>query len=197
MNKVIVVGNNGEKITATTYAQLKEELLIAEQQDPDDLDLYKEVALTSVIGQDKFGHPLYKADVKLEPRVSRIEIGAFKYKAPTEGQRKYKSIEVQQVMLNNYFEKADNQTGIANTINNSTITEATVFGISRKLLKPILCGIAMYLKRQRLLQPPCLWLHWMKQHSMSILTQMGMYVLHITSFLKMMRLAVLTILRYL
>ena len=132
VNKVIVVGNNGEKITATTYAQLKEELLIAEQQDPDDLDLYKEVALTSVIGQDKFGHPLYKADVKLEPRVSRIEIGAFKYKAPTEGQRKYKSIEVQQVMLNNYFEKADNQTGIANTINNSTITEATVFGIFEK-----------------------------------------------------------------
>lgn len=129
VNKVIVVGNNGSEITATTYAQLKEELLIADQQDPDDLDLYKEVALTTVSGEDKFGHPLYKADVKLEPRVSRIEIGAFMYNAPTEGQRKYKSIEVQQVMLNNYFGKADNQTGTANTINNSTITPGTIFGL--------------------------------------------------------------------
>lgn len=129
VNKVIVVGNNGSKITATTYAELKQELAIASQQNPEDLDLYKEVNLTSVSGQDEFGHPLYKADVKLEPRVSRIEIGAFKYKAPTEGQRKYKSIEVQQVMLNNYFGKADNQTGAANTINKSEIKPGTIFGL--------------------------------------------------------------------
>lgn len=129
VNKVIVVGNNGSEITATTYAELKEELLIASQQNPEDLDLYKEVNLTSVSGQDEFGHPLYKADVTLEPRVSRIEIGAFKYNAPTQGQRKYKSIEVQQVMLNNFFGKADNQTGAANTINKSDITPGTIFGL--------------------------------------------------------------------
>lgn len=129
VNKVIVVGNNGSKITATTYAELEEELAIADQQDPENLDLYKEVALTSVSGQDKFGHPLYKADVVLEPRVSRIEIGAFTYNAPAKGQRKYTSIEVQQVMLNNYFEKADYQMGTANTINKSEITAGTIFGL--------------------------------------------------------------------
>ena len=129
VNKVIVVGNNGSEISATTYAELQKELSIASQQDPEDLDLYKEVALTTVSGQDQFGHPLYKADVTLEPRVSRIEIGAFTYKAPTEGQRKYKSIEVQQVMLNNYFGKADYQTGTANTINKSEITAGTIFGL--------------------------------------------------------------------
>lgn len=129
VNKVIVVGNNGSKITATTYAELQKELAIASQQDPEDLDLYKEVNLTSVSGQDEFGHPLYKANVTLEPRVSRIEIGAFTYNAPTEGQRKYTSIEVQQVMLNNYFGKANYQTGVANTINNSEINSGTIFGL--------------------------------------------------------------------
>mgnify|MGYP003157388674 CR=1 FL=1 len=104
VNKVIVVGNNGSQINASTYVDLKKDLIIAEQQNPTDLDLYKEVELTSVSGQDEAGHPLYKAKVVLEPRVSRIEIGKFEYTAPTQGQRKYKSIEVQQVMLNNYFE---------------------------------------------------------------------------------------------
>ena len=62
VNKVIVVGNNGSKITeATTYADLQKKLAIAEQQDPQKLDLYKEVELTSVEGQDDLGHPLYKS----------------------------------------------------------------------------------------------------------------------------------------
>ena len=129
VNKVIVVGNNGSEISASTYAELKKELSIAEQQDPEDLDLYKEVELTSVTGEDQLGHPLYKANVKLEPRVARIEIGEFKYNASTGEQRKYKSIEVQQVMLNNYFEKADRQVGTANTINKSEITAGTIFGL--------------------------------------------------------------------
>lgn len=129
VDKVIVVGNYGSEISASTYAELKKDLLIAEQQNPADLDLYKEVALTTVSGEDAAGHPLYKADVTLEPRVSRIEIGSFKYNAPAAGQRKYKNIEVQQVMLNNYFGKADNQTGAANTINKSEITAGTIFGL--------------------------------------------------------------------
>ena len=130
VNKVIVVGNNGSKITeATTYADLQKKLAIAEQQDPQKLDLYKEVELTSVEGQDDLGHPLYKAKVVLEPRVSRIEIGKFEYTAPTQGQRKYKSIEVQQVMLNNYFGKADRQGGTASDIQNSDINPGSIFGL--------------------------------------------------------------------
>lgn len=131
VNKVIVVGNNGSEITeATTYANLQKELAIAEQQDPQKLDLYKEVELTSVEGKDNLGHPLYKANVVLEPRVSRIEIGAFKYNAIAEGtSRKYTSIEVQQVMLNNYFTKADFQVGTATVVSKKEITEASVFGI--------------------------------------------------------------------
>lgn len=131
VNKVIVVGNNGSKITeATTYADLQKKLAIAEQQDPQKLDLYKEVELTSVEGQDDLGHPLYKANVVLEPRVSRIEIGAFKYNAIAEGTpRKYTSIEVQQVMLNNYFTTADFQVGTASTVSKEEITAASVFGI--------------------------------------------------------------------
>ena len=81
VNKVIVVGNNGSQINASTYVDLKKDLIIAEQQNPTDLDLYKEVELTSVSGQDEAGHPLYKAKVVLEPRVSRIEIGKFEYTA--------------------------------------------------------------------------------------------------------------------
>lgn len=61
VNKVIVVGNNGSQINASTYVDLKKDLIIAEQQNPTDLDLYKEVELTSVSGQDEAGHPLYKA----------------------------------------------------------------------------------------------------------------------------------------
>lgn len=129
VNKVIVVGNNGSQINASTYVDLKKDLIIAEQQNPTDLDLYKEVELTSVYGQDEAGHPLYKAKVVLEPRVSRIEIGKFEYTAPTQGQRKYKSIEVQQVMLNNYFGKADRQGGTASDIQNSDINPGSIFGL--------------------------------------------------------------------
>lgn len=130
VNKVIVVGNNGEEISVTTYAELKEVLNIQEQQNPDDLDLYKEADLTSVSGSDKFGHPLYEVNVELEPRVSRIEIGSFKYKEPSEGgERLYKSIEVQQVMINNYFKKADLQEGTASEVANEEITPGSVFAL--------------------------------------------------------------------
>ena len=81
------------------------------------------------IKKDEAGHPLYKAKVVLEPRVSRIEIGKFEYTAPTQGQRKYKSIEVQQVMLNNYFGKADRQGGTASDIQNSDINPGSIFGL--------------------------------------------------------------------
>lgn len=130
VNKVIVVGNNGGEISATTYTELKEELNIQEQQNPGDLDLYKEADLTSVSGSDEFGHPLYEVNVELEPRVSRIEIGSFKYKEPSEGgERLYKSIEVQQVMINNYFKKADLQEGTASEVAKEEITVGSVFAL--------------------------------------------------------------------
>ena len=135
VNRVIVVGNNGIELTATTYAELQKELLIEEQQNPADLDLYKEADLTTASGQDQFGHPLYKATVVLEPRVSRIEIGSFKYNATLEGTRKYKTIEVQQVMLNNYFTKADYQSGTASAAKNEIISASTVFGIFENAVK--------------------------------------------------------------
>ena len=57
------------------------------------------------------------------------EIGKFEYTAPTQGQRKYKSIEVQQVMVNNYFGKADRQGGTASDIQNSDINPGSIFGL--------------------------------------------------------------------
>ncbi len=135
VNKVIVVGNNGSELTAATYAELQKELKIEEQQNSEDLDLYKEADLTSVSGKDEFGHPLYKATVTLEPRVSRIEIGSFTYNASAEGVRKYKSIEVQQVMLNNYFAKADYQSGAAADPKKENISASTVFGIFENAAK--------------------------------------------------------------
>lgn len=133
VNKVIVVGNSGKKLTATTYAQLKTELAIAEQQDPSDLDLYREEDLTSVTGADKFGHPLYEVNVELEPRVSRIEIGSFKYNATEEGvDRVYKSIEVQQVMINNYYKKADLQEGTASEPSREETTDDNIFALFEK-----------------------------------------------------------------
>lgn len=133
VNKVIVVGNNGEKLTATTYEGLKKELAIDTQQNPSDLDLYREANLTSVEGEDQFGHPLYKVNVELEPRVSRIEIGSFKYNATAEDvAREYKSIEVQQVMINNYFAKADLQEGTASDITLEETTAGSIFALFEK-----------------------------------------------------------------
>ena len=192
VNKVIVVGNNGSQINASTYVDLKKDLIIAEQQNPTDLDLYKEVELTSVSGQDEAGHPLYKAKVVLEPRVSRIEIGKFEYTAPTQGQRKYKSIEVQQVMLNNYFGSVREEQPV--TYRTPILTPVLYSAFSRQLL---MRGITMNLPQQRVLQPPCLWLHWMKIHSISIPTRKAMSVLHTTSFLKIIILEILTILKFL
>ena len=73
MNKVIVVGNNGSQINASTYVDLKKDLIIAEQQNPTDLDLYKEVELTSVSGQDEAGHPLYKAN-RVYPELKSVNL---------------------------------------------------------------------------------------------------------------------------
>ncbi len=163
VNKVIVVGNYGDPINieaeaTDTYAELKTELnknyAVAEQQATDNLDLYGEAALTAVVGEDKLGHPLYKATVELAPRVSRMEIIAFEYiphpeATPLEGElgyvdgttpkpgeadfvtkREFTNITVEQVVFNGYYSTADVVTADAATWNlkaNTDLTEATIF----------------------------------------------------------------------
>lgn len=145
-------------------------------------------------GQDEAGHPLYKAKVVLEPRVSRIEIGKFEYTAPTQGQRKYKSIEVQQVMLNNYFGKADRQGGTASDIQNSDINPGSIFGLFET------AADAWYNDEFTSTESPATTLPLVtldEIHSISIPTRKAMSVLHTTSFLKIIILEILTILKFL
>ena len=133
VNKVIVVGNIGAESNENTYAGLQEDLAIADEQDAEDLFLYKEVELTTSASFDSEGHPLDEEDVEREPRVARIEVGSFEYAAiDANTSRKYTSIEIDQIMLNNYYQVADNQTGVVSgSVNRakSEITASTVFGI--------------------------------------------------------------------
>lgn len=136
VNKVIVIGNNGSAISATTEAQLEKELAIADEQTPGNLSLYAEQALTQVSGTDDEGHPLYEASVTLQPRVSRIEIAGFEYQ-PTiiDGveTREYESLQIQQVMLNNYYLEASRTTGLVVSGNDKkvapAVTSSTIFSL--------------------------------------------------------------------
>lgn len=133
VNKVVVIGNLGTENEATTYEGLKEELAIDDQQDAEDLYLYDEVDLTTASSEDEAGHPLYKADVTLEPRVSRIEVASFKYDAvDADTPRKYESIEIDQIMLSNFYQAADSRTGeISGRVNRAknAFNEGTIFEI--------------------------------------------------------------------
>lgn len=132
VNKVIVVGNLGSESNAATYAELQKELTIADQQETNGLYLYAEEGLTLAADthEDDFGHPLYEASVTLEPRVSRIEVASFTYNADPEGNRKYTSIEIDQIMLNNFYTKVeDSRDGVASEIQRKTIDAGTVFGL--------------------------------------------------------------------
>ncbi len=130
VTKVIVIGNLGSKSEATTVGDLKQELAIADEQDDANLSLYVEAGLNTISGVDDKGHPLYEVAVSLVPRVSRIEVANFEYKAEldvdgqTELPRDYTSIAVKQVVLNNYYETADFSTGaVAGTIKSESIDE--------------------------------------------------------------------------
>lgn len=137
VNQVIVVGNIGREIEVedgvTTLASIVETLNIGEQQDAYDLYLYGEDDLTSASGTDDAGHPLYKADVTLSPRVSRIEVASFTYNvSASDGTRKYQSITVNQIMLNNYYPQANSQTGaVSGTLVRPAVdvNEHTAFGL--------------------------------------------------------------------
>ncbi len=130
VTKVAIVGNLGDLWTDVEDASLKTgqskpatlsdlKALISEiatNQTCSDLPLYGEKDITNNIGQDTPGHPLYQADVKLAPIVSRLEIVGFEYaenpKKTGEGvnpvipARKYASIEIQQVVFDNYYSQS-------------------------------------------------------------------------------------------
>ena len=71
VTKVIVVGNLSEDLktalaSAGSTDDLKRTLTVAAEQDDANLALYDEVELTTVVGEDSAGHPLYKAAMVLE-----------------------------------------------------------------------------------------------------------------------------------
>ncbi len=103
VTKVIVVGNIGE-VSATDVTGLKKELNIDDEQDADRLSLYAEKTLDVVSGLDDEEHPVYEVAVTLAPRVSRIEVVNFSY---TGSSHEYESIEVKQIVLNNYYTSAN------------------------------------------------------------------------------------------
>ncbi len=131
VTKVAIVGNLGDLWTDAedvslqagqdvpkTLTDLKKLISeIATNQNCADLPLYGEADITKNIGQDIPGHPLYQADVKLAPIVSRIEIVGFEYAenpkktaedvTPVIPARKYTNIEIQQVVFDNYFPLSD------------------------------------------------------------------------------------------
>ena len=73
VNKVIVVGNIGEESKETTYTGLQKDLAIADEQNEEDLFLYREVELTTSASFDNEGHPLYEVDVEPQSRNSNEE----------------------------------------------------------------------------------------------------------------------------
>ena len=128
VTKVIVVGNLSEDLktalaSAGSTDDLKRTLTVAAEQDDANLALYDEVELTTVVGEDSAGHPLYKAAMVLEPRVARIEVVGFEYKAEVddatqaEKERLYESIQVEQIVLNNYYGQAELVTGAVSAVN--------------------------------------------------------------------------------
>ena len=90
--------------------------------------------LTTVIGKDDAGHPLYQANLTLEPRVARIEVASFEYQARlgsdgAELPRDYESISVEQIVLNNYYNQAAFVAGtVSGDKTNELIDAGTAFG---------------------------------------------------------------------
>lgn len=134
VTKVIVVGNLGAASDAKTASELKRALEIAAEQDDANLSLYDEVMLTTVIGKDDAGHPLYQVNLTLEPRVARIEVASFEYQARlgsdgAELPRDYESISVEQIVLNNYYNQAAFVAGtVSGDKTNELIDAGTAFG---------------------------------------------------------------------
>ncbi len=103
---VVVVGNLGNLENTYTSLEKLEEYVgetIDKHQNTEDLPLYKKQPIETAPNgaESETGHPLYQATVVLEPNVSRIEIEAFRYTGT-----KYASVEIEQVVLDNYYTEA-------------------------------------------------------------------------------------------
>lgn len=131
VNKVIVVGNINEiDVTdgVTKVEVLEKELAIETQQEGqiDALSLYGEKGLTKQ-DTDGEGHALYTAEVKVAPRIARIEIANFTCNfAEAEADRQYKAFTIDHVALNNYYTKATLSTTAAQTLESTGINTGSV-----------------------------------------------------------------------
>lgn len=123
VEKVVVVGNYGSKITATNLDAVK--ALAATwtaQQNDDNLLVYGEANLVAS-NDDDHGNT-YKADVNVKPLVARIEIGGFV--CDFSDTPAYDEVHVTMVALNNYY--ADTTIGGAvSNLKNTTIKTDTAY----------------------------------------------------------------------
>ena len=133
VNKVIVVGNYGSKITETTEAKLNLALSIADEQDIEDLTLYAESGLTPVTGNDHSSDhtdgsasAVFEADLKVVPRIARIFITDFSYTYTTDGSA-YKSLTLQKIALNNYYAANTLATQAVSDLQATAISDATAW----------------------------------------------------------------------
>ena len=123
VEKVVVVGNYGSKITATNLDAVK--ALTAtwkEQQNDENLLVYGEANL---VASNDDGHGnTYKADVEVKPLVARIEIGGFV--CDFSDTPAYDAVHVTMVALNNYY--ADTTIGgTLSNLNNTAIDTDTAY----------------------------------------------------------------------
>ena len=124
VEKVVVVGNYGSKITATNLDAVK--ALTATwtaQQNDENLLVYGEAELVAATENDKHANT-YVATVNVKPLVARIEIGGFV--CDFSDTPAYEEVHVTMVALNNYY--AD--TTIGGTLshhNNTTIDTDTAY----------------------------------------------------------------------
>lgn len=121
VNEVLVIGNFQDKINLGTVGEGKKyslsrhelrtqinQLKIEEQQDPKNLKLFGvDQALSETTDHTEHGNVVYAANVTLKPAVARFEITGFKYDAADgSGSRAYENVEIQQLTVRTYFEKA-------------------------------------------------------------------------------------------
>ena len=103
VQKVVVIGNYGQKATPSNLDEIK--AIAAEasaQQDDENLLVYGEAAL--VASTDDGHGNTYLAEVSVKPLVSRIEIGGFicNFSDPA----LYDQVDITMMALNNYYGKA-------------------------------------------------------------------------------------------
>ena len=123
VNEVLVIGNFDEIANlgtvdetgkySLTRQQLREQinqLEIATQQNPSNMKLFGvDQSLVAAGNHDTASdkNPVYMAEVELKPTVARFEITGFNYGVdPGATARKYTSLNIKQLTVRSYFEKA-------------------------------------------------------------------------------------------